>query len=606
MSRSSSDPRVEAALGWLQRGAAALRDGGKTPVTKLVVPGANSVELRRRLAQIGWERADRRRVDSSERRGTRRPHAEPSVRPGLIVVPLTNPIPLLPISIPLALVAVANPVPVPSLSVPLALVPLVNPGPNPRLLPQASVVSPARRAPAAERAPFLLVSSIPAPAGVPATLPIEELRAPLWQSVIEPINPILSRLLARISALLIFAACTLNIFFLRWENFGYYWYRPFLNAYSIGVATFILSRFVIGLFYRAPRDRGLEPSVSIIITAYNEEEAIFRTVECCYAAAYPRRKLEVVVVDDGSTDGTAREIARAKASWPDLRVEVFRRNRGKREAMAVGARMARGEILVYVDSDSFVRRDGIRQLVQGFADPCVAAVAGHTDVANAKENLLTRMQEVRYYVAFRVLKAAESVFGAVTCCPGCFSAYRRSCVLEVLDAWLGQRFLGVRATFGDDRSLTNMLLRRYKVVYSSAAVAVTIVPDTHGKFLRQQVRWKKSWLRECLIAATFMWKKHPLAALGFYAQLVFPIVAPILLLRAFLWLPLVSGDPLSMVVYVYGVMLIGLIFSSSYLFWRTHGDWIYGVYFTIYYMFLLVWQMPYAIVTSRDNRWGTR
>ena len=59
--------------------------------------------------------------------------------------------------------------------------------------------------------------------------------------------------------------------------------------------------------------------------------------------------------------------------------------------------------------------------------------AGHTDVANRDQNALTRMQNVRYYVAFRVLKAAESVFGAVTCCPGCFSAYRRECVLPILD-----------------------------------------------------------------------------------------------------------------------------------------------------------------------------
>ena len=99
------------------------------------------------------------------------------------------------------------------------------------------------------------------------------------------------------------------------------------------------------------------------------------------------------------------------------------------------------------------------------------------------------MQDVRYYVAFRVLKAAESVFGAVTCCPGCFSAYRRQCVLPVLDRWLNQRFLGVRATFGDDRSLTNFLLRHYKVIYSSTAVATTVVPETHAQFLRQQLRW---------------------------------------------------------------------------------------------------------------------
>jgi len=346
--------------------------------------------------------------------------------------------------------------------------------------------------------------------------------------------------------------------------------------------------------------------VSVVITAYNEEEAVYRTVAHCYAVDYPRQKLEVIAVDDGSKDRTYAELERAKVRWPDLVIERFPGNKGKREAMAAGARRGHGEILVYVDSDSFLRRDAVRKIVQGFADPEVAAVSGHTDVANARTNMLTRMQDVRYYVAFRVMKAAESVFGAVTCCPGCFSAYRRSSVLAILDRWLHQRFLGVQATFGDDRSLTNFLLRRYKVIYSSDAVATTIVPEHHLKFLKQQLRWKKSWLRECLIAATFMWKKHPLAVIGFYAQLVFPIIAPVLLLRAFVWLPIVAGDLFSMAIYAFGVLMIGLIFSSYYLFWKANGSWIYGSYFTIYYMFVLVWQMPYAIATSRDNRWGTR
>jgi hyaluronan synthase len=405
---------------------------------------------------------------------------------------------------------------------------------------------------------------------------------------------------------MIFALCAANIFVLRWENVDYYWYRPLLNAYSIGVAAFILSRFAIALFYRAPKDQGLEPTVSIVITAFNEEDAVYRTVEACYAVDYPRTKLEVIAVDDGSTDRTAAELRRAQHKWPNLVVERFRRNRGKREAMAAGARRARADVLVYVDSDSFLRRDALRKIVQGFADPAVAAVSGHTDVANAHTNLLTRMQNVRYYVAFRVMKAAESVFGAVTCCPGCFSAYRRSCILKILDPWLHQRFLGVPATFGDDRSLTNFLLRKYRVIYSSDAVATTLVPEHHGKFLKQQLRWKKSWLRECLIAATFMWKKHPLAALAFYAQLVFPIIAPVILLRAFVWMPIVVGDFLSMAIYACGVLMIGMIFSSYYLFWKADGSWLYGAYFTVYYMFVLVWQMPYAIATSRDNRWGTR
>jgi hyaluronan synthase len=416
----------------------------------------------------------------------------------------------------------------------------------------------------------------------------------------------LKRAVIRLMALSLVVLCMAVVLGLRWSNFTFYWYQPLVNAYSIAIGAFIFSRFVLSLFYKPPKDANLTPKVSVIITAFNEEDAIYRTVECCYAVDYPMQNLEVIVVDDGSSDGTLKEVYRAQERWPELILVAFERNKGKREAMAAGARIAMGDILVYVDSDSFVRRDGIQKIVQGFADPTVAAVAGHTEVANVAENSLTRMQQARYYVAFRVIKAAESVFGSVTCCPGCFSAYRRSCLMEVLEPWLKQHFLGVQATFGDDRSLTNFLLRKYRVVYSSEAIATTIVPEQHKKFLKQQLRWKKSWFRETLIAGTFMWKKPPLAAIAFYAQMLFPIVAPLLILRICLWLPFANHDLISPLVYLVGTVMIGLMFSAYYLFWKSDRNWIFGLYFTMYYMIFLVWQMPYAIATQRDNGWGTR
>ena len=149
-------------------------------------------------------------------------------------------------------------------------------------------------------------------------------------------TPLAERIIARTAAVIIFSLCSATIFTLRWENVDYYWYRPFLNAYSVGVAAFILSRFAIALFYRPPRDVGLEPTVSIVITAFNEADAIYRTVACCYAVDYPRKKLEIIAVDDGSKDRTYDELLRARGRWPDLLIERFTKNKGKREAMAAG------------------------------------------------------------------------------------------------------------------------------------------------------------------------------------------------------------------------------------------------------------------------------
>jgi hyaluronan synthase len=391
---------------------------------------------------------------------------------------------------------------------------------------------------------------------------------------------------------------------LKSVNVSLFWLNPLANAYGLLVSVFIVSRLGLALLYRPPRDTGLRPMVTAIVACKNEGASIRRTLECLFRSEYPPDRLEVVAVDDGSTDDTLHEMQLAAAEHPSLKVISFSRNRGKRHAMAEGARVARGEVLVYVDSDSFLRPDAITKLASAFSDPSVAAVCGHADVHNARTNTLTRMQEVRYYVAFRVVKAAESIFSAVTCCSGCLAAYRRSCVMAVLDHWLEQRFLGVPSTFGDDRSLTRLMLLRHRVIYHSEAVCTTIVPDTWAVFFRQQLRWKKSWIRENLLLSAFFWKRHPVMVASFYMSVLFPLVSPGIALHA-LGLPLVGIGTFSFV-YVYGVMLMSSLYALVYLARHRTALWVYGLLFSLFYMFALAWQTYYALFTVRRNHWGTR
>jgi len=384
---------------------------------------------------------------------------------------------------------------------------------------------------------------------------------------------------------------------------------PFFAVYGLVVATYILSRFAISLFYRPGRDHGIAPNVAIVVPAFNEEEAIGAGIASLLAQDYPVDRLELVVVDDGSTDGTAREIERARAAAPGGRDRVhaisFPRNRGKRAAMAAGIRATTAEIIAFVDSDSVLEPDALRTLVQRFADARVGAVCGHADVLNVRESLLTRMQAVRYFVAFRVVKAAESVFSAVTCCSGCFAAYRREAIAPHLQRWEHQRFLGADATFGDDRSLTNHVLRSWRVVYEANAVSRTIVPATLRRFLVQQVRWKRSWTRESLIVARFVWRKHPFAALATYLSVALPLVAPIAAARALVWLPAHGVSPL---VYLLGVYAVALMYGLYYAARRQPDDalWIWGCAFVLFYLVVLVWQTYYAVLTATRTTWGTR
>ena len=211
---------------------------------------------------------------------------------------------------------------------------------------------------------------------------------------------------------------------------------------------------------------------------------------------------------------------------------------------------------------------------------------------------------MRYFVAFRVIKGSESIFGCVTCASGCFSAYRRDRLLEVLPAWETQTFLGREATFGDDRALTNMLLRHNRVVYQSTARCATNVPHQFKGFLVQQTRWKKSWLRESLIACTFFWRKNPIASIPTYASNIFPIVAPVVIFHACIWNPIVHGaDPW---MYLVGLYAMAVLYSLYYGFTRKKPYWWAGIAFVLLYATVLIWQTYWAIATARKTAWGTR
>lgn len=407
---------------------------------------------------------------------------------------------------------------------------------------------------------------------------------------------------------------SLVVLLMRAESILYFKFNKLLYLYSIVTALFLLSRYFFALLYRpVPVDASFTPGVTIIIPCFNEEQWIQRTILGCMNQSYPLDKLEVIVIDDCSTDNSAakiKEVAAQLAEKPEYKTQerlkyVLRpENKGKREVMAVGVRMAKHDLVVFVDSDSFLEPFAIINLVQPFKDDDMGGVSGRTDVANTFTNALTKMQSVRYYIAFRVMKAAEGYFDAVTCLSGPLSCYRKKWVLEHVDAWLGQTFLGQRATFGDDRSMTNFLLRDHRTTYQDTAVCNTIVPNTHSVFLKQQMRWKRSWLRESLIAARFMWKKEPFMALSFYMGLLVPLAAPLVVLYNLIYVPLIHR--VFPTAFLVGMVMMALLMSFAQLLLRKSSTWLYGVWFCLYYELVLLWQMPVAWVTFWKSTWGTR
>jgi hyaluronan synthase/N-acetylglucosaminyltransferase len=138
-------------------------------------------------------------------------------------------------------------------------------------------------------------------------------------------------------------------------------------------------------------------------------------------------------------------------------------------------------------------------LASNFRNPDIAAATGYVDVGNWKQNLLTRLIDMRYWHAFHVERAAQSYHMAVMCCSGPLAAYRARVVDMFMGRYVTQRFLDKFCTFGDDRHLTNLVLSLgYLVVMDPRAHCLTAVPITLRQYIRQQTRWNKSFYREML------------------------------------------------------------------------------------------------------------
>jgi len=396
--------------------------------------------------------------------------------------------------------------------------------------------------------------------------------------------------------------------------------EPLFFVYSIFVTTFVLSRIVSALFYKKTLNAVLEkkyalevlqmefePAVTFVIPCKNEEKDITNTVEKCFAADYPAEKMEVIVINDGSTDGTRAVLESLQEIYPNLTIINFEKNRGKRHAMAEGFRRAQGEIIVQMDSDSYIVPETFREIVKPFQHPEIAGVCAHAEPTNADKNVITRMQAAYYFTSFRILKAAESTYLSVFCLSGCASAYRKSAALPVLDDWLGEKFLGLPATWGDDRSLTSWLLKDgHSTIYTDRALAKTIVPDSVGTLFKQQLRWKKSWIVNAFLTGRFIWKTQPFVSAFYYFPLIFvSFMTPFMAFRSMIYFPLVHHVfPWHQIA---GILLVTAILAAYYRYLdRKNSYWPYLFLWSTLNLVALAFVMFWALVKIQDRGWGTR
>lgn len=370
-----------------------------------------------------------------------------------------------------------------------------------------------------------------------------------------------------------------------------------------------------------------QPLVSFLLAVKDEAGNIEACVRSMAASDYPR--LQIVVVDDGSRDGTG-DILRALGGELGITVLHLDRNVGKKAALVRGCAIAEGDILLFTDSDCVVAPDAVRMCVRAMVrHPELGALSGHCRALNADAGLLARVQDVWYEGQFRIAKAAESVFGAVSCVSGPLAAFRREAVYNYLPAWAEDRFLGAPFRFATDRQLTGYVLgqawcgralkdrhadspfvrghscpeRRWLVGYSRAARVWTNVPDRWRPFLHQQVRWKKSFLRNLFFTGGFMWRRGPVPALLYYGHALWVLAAPVMVFWHLAWSPL-FGAAGAVLLYLCGILLKGAVWGLAYRA-DNPGDrrWRHRPLMSLLSCCVLAWLLPWAALTLRRGTW---
>jgi len=307
----------------------------------------------------------------------------------------------------------------------------------------------------------------------------------------------------------------------------YHAIEEFLWAFMIVATMLVVARTLVVIwlayrFRRLPKTDFAEP-VSVVMAAYNEEKVIAGTMRSLLATDY-KGEVEIIVVDDGSSDATAAEIERMADADPRVCL-LQQENRGKARALQRALSSVRHGIVVFVDADTHFQRDTLSSLLEPFADAGIGAVSGHAKVGNLR-TFIARCQSLEYTCGFNLDRRAYTRWNCVTVVPGAISAIRKSAIDRVGGLSL--------ETLAEDTDLTLMLHKdRQRIVYVPQAIGWTEAPESVRTLARQRFRWAYGTL-QCLWKHRDMVFNWNYRALGWFSlpsvwffQIILVAITPI-------------------------------------------------------------------------------
>ncbi|MGA5625403.1 polysaccharide deacetylase family protein [Streptomyces cellulosae] len=328
---------------------------------------------------------------------------------------------------------------------------------------------------------------------------------------------------------------------------------------TLVIARFVLMLLLSGAHARRVRRKGFRwgppvtQPVTVLVPAYNEAKCIENTVNSLMASDHP---IEVLVIDDGSTDGTARIVE--AMGLPNVRV-IRQLNAGKPAALNRGLANARYDIVVMMDGDTVFEPSTVRELVQPFADPRVGAVAGNAKVGN-KDSLIGAWQHIEYVMGFNLDRRMYDTLRCMPTIPGAVGAFRKS-ALEPIGGMSDD-------TLAEDTDVTMALHRAgWRVVYAENARAWTEAPETVQQLWSQRYRWSYGTMQAIWKHRRALVDKGPsgrFGRVGLPFVSLFMIVAPLLapLIDVFLLYGLVFGPTQQTILAWLGVLAIQAVCAA--------------------------------------------
>lgn len=377
-------------------------------------------------------------------------------------------------------------------------------------------------------------------------------------------------------------------------------------------------KLICSLYYK-PVNSNFGATVSIIIPTYHEDEKVL--IEAINKILrYPKEIVsEVIIVTDIREPELTEKLNTKYFGQYGDRVHIIVSPPGKREALDLGIRRATNDIIITMDSDTYVEERTILEIIKPFINKNIGGVVADQRIYKPYESILNFFNTLVEGIKYKITIPALSIFGSVTVLGGRCVAYRKNVIIPVLPDLVNETFLGKKCISGDDGRLTSLVLKSgWRTVYQSTAIVYTVSPPTWSGLFRQRIRWNRNTSRRTMRGllcwdGNWVWKRpaaalHMLSAWTNTIMVGLAIYALILSIHRGLWFWFgytFYDTLLRFGVFLIGVMLTRFVRISPILRYHHTRKWIWFPLFPWYLTAIWIVRV-YAIFTMNKQGWITR